>query len=97
MNEHDTIDLVLEGGGAKGVGLVGAVARILQDREVARVAGTSAGAIVAGLVAAGYSGTDLDKAMRKFPFRRIPHRMKLKQTRLTRSILACSVRPYPPM
>lgn len=47
-------DLVLEGGGARGVALGGAVAA-LADRGVAsrRVAGTSAGAIVAALLAAG--------------------------------------------
>lgn len=46
-------DLVLEGGGVKGAGLAGAVS-VLQGRyDFHRVAGTSAGAIVAGLVAAG--------------------------------------------
>ena len=47
-------DVVLEGGGAKGVALAGAVAGLV-DRgvQVQRVAGTSAGAIVAALVAAG--------------------------------------------
>jgi NTE family protein len=47
-------DLVLEGGGVKGIALVGAV-DVLEERgyEVQRVAGTSAGAIVGALVAAG--------------------------------------------
>jgi NTE family protein len=46
-------DLVLEGGGVKGLGLVGAVA-VLDEAGYAfpRVAGTSAGAIVGALVAA---------------------------------------------
>lgn len=53
-------DVVLEGGGAKGVALAGAVAGLL-DRgvEVQRIAGTSAGAIVAALVAAGLPGDRL--------------------------------------
>lgn len=46
-------DLVLEGGGVKGIALVGAVAA-LRDRgyEFGRIAGTSAGAIVAAMAAA---------------------------------------------
>ena len=46
-------DLVLEGGGVKGAGLAGAVHRLAQDYTFHRVAGTSAGAIVAAFVAAG--------------------------------------------
>lgn len=47
------VDLVLEGGGVKGIGLVGAVLTLSDKGYVfPRVAGTSAGAIVASLVAA---------------------------------------------
>lgn len=47
-------DVVLEGGGAKGVALAGAVAGLVDGGlDVQRVAGTSAGAVVAALVAAG--------------------------------------------
>jgi len=46
-------DLVLEGGGVKGIGLVGAVLTMSDKGYVfPRVAGTSAGAIVASLIAA---------------------------------------------
>lgn len=46
-------DLVLEGGGVKGIGLVGAVLTLADSGYVfPRVAGTSAGAIVASLIAA---------------------------------------------
>ena len=46
-------DLVLEGGGVKGIGLVGAASVLGEHRYVfPRVAGTSAGAIVASLIAA---------------------------------------------
>lgn len=46
-------DLVLEGGGVKGIALVGAIS-VLEERgyEFQRVAGTSAGTIVGSLVAA---------------------------------------------
>jgi len=52
-------DLVLSGGGVKGVGLVGAVVRLMEAGYRAnRVAGTSAGSIVGAIVAAGaMSGT----------------------------------------
>lgn len=47
------VDLVLEGGGVKGIGLVGAVSTLSEKGYVfPRVAGTSAGAIVASLIAA---------------------------------------------
>src|SRR5205085_11254575 len=46
-------DLVLEGGGVKGIGLLGAVLTLVDaGYTFPRVAGTSAGAIVAALVAA---------------------------------------------
>ena len=58
------VDLVLEGGGVKGIGLVGAIA-VLEERgfTFAQVAGTSAGAAIGSLVAAGMSATDLHAAM----------------------------------
>jgi NTE family protein len=53
-------DLVFEGGGVKGIGLAGAF-RTLNDHgyQPQCVAGTSAGAITASLVAAGYTGAEL--------------------------------------
>lgn len=55
-------DLVLEGGGVKGIGLAGAVQRLVDaGYRFNRVAGTSAGAITAGLVAAmTHAGAPLD-------------------------------------
>ncbi len=57
-------DLVLEGGGVKGIALAGAIT-VLMERgyEFKRVAGTSAGSIVGALVAAGFSHDDLISAM----------------------------------
>ncbi len=56
-----SVDLVFEGGGVKGIGLAGAFA-VLDEQGYAPhcVAGTSAGAITAALVAAGYSGSELE-------------------------------------
>jgi len=57
-------DLVLEGGGVKGIALAGAVA-VLEERgyRFHKVAGTSAGAIVGALVAAGAPGKRLREIM----------------------------------
>lgn len=64
-------DLVLEGGGVKGIALVGAIS-VLEDAgyRFNRVAGTSAGAIVAALVAAGHTGADLVEQMRSIDYRK---------------------------
>src|SRR5882724_4057614 len=66
-----TCDLVMEGGGVKGVGLVGALS-VLNERgySVRRVAGTSAGAIVGSLTAAGMTVADLRKTMTNLDYKR---------------------------
>jgi NTE family protein len=62
-------DLVFEGGGVKGIGLAGGYAAIEQRGFAPKgVAGTSAGAITAALVAAGYSSTELDQTVLELPF-----------------------------
>src|SRR5664279_1512538 len=56
-----SVDLVFEGGGVKGIGLAGAFAALDEQGYAPHcVAGTSAGAITAALVAAGYSGSELE-------------------------------------
>src|SRR5919106_1773431 len=53
VGEDLRADLVLEGGGVKGIALVGAVSRLVAEGySFPRVAGTSAGALVAALLAA---------------------------------------------
>lgn len=54
------INAVFEGGGVKGIALIGAVC-CLEDRgyKFENLAGTSAGSIVASLLAVGYSGKEL--------------------------------------
>jgi NTE family protein len=63
------LNLVLEGGGVKGIGLVGALARLEEEKiEIAGVAGTSAGAIVASLFAAGYGSDELREVLTQKDF-----------------------------
>jgi NTE family protein len=62
-------DLVFEGGGVKGIGLAGAYAALSERGfEPKCVAGTSAGAITAALVAVGYSSAELDRILLELPF-----------------------------
>jgi NTE family protein len=68
-------DLVLEGGGMKGIGLGGAVGALMRaGYEFPRVAGTSAGAIVGALVAAGIGEPELVGAMARLEYARVPDR-----------------------
>ena len=54
------VDLVCEGGGMKGIGLAGAFSTLEeQGWKAQNVAGTSAGAITAAVIAAGYSADEL--------------------------------------
>jgi NTE family protein len=64
-------DLVLEGGGVKGIGLVGAI-KVFGDAgyRFRRVAGTSAGAIVGSLAAAGVQPAQLEEIMHGLDYRR---------------------------
>lgn len=56
-------DLVLSGGGVKGIGLVGAVVALMEAGYTAqRVSGTSAGSIVGAIVAAASEGNRLGPA-----------------------------------
>jgi NTE family protein len=64
-------DLVLEGGGVKGAGLVGAISVLATQPDpysFRRVAGTSAGAIVASMLAAGLSIDEMTNIMMELDF-----------------------------
>lgn len=62
-------DAVFEGGGIKGIGLVGAASALEKSGyKFINVAGSSAGSIVAALIAAGYCSDDLEKEMLKLNY-----------------------------
>ena len=64
-------DLVLEGGGVKGSGLVGAITALASAAEpytIHRVAGASAGAIVASMLAAGHDAAAMKTIMTDLDF-----------------------------
>ncbi len=71
METLDKVDAVFEGGGVKGIGLVGAL-ETLEKRgvQLQNVVGTSAGAIVAALAAAGYSAEQLRAILQELDYRK---------------------------
>ena len=69
-HDEKRVDLVFEGGGVKGIGLAGAVSTLL-DRgfQPQNLAGASAGAITAALVAAGYTPQELKRIILELDYR----------------------------
>jgi NTE family protein len=65
-------DAVFEGGGVKGIGLVGAL-KIMEGAGYSwrNVAGTSAGSIVAALVAAGYTASETEKILKGLDYKKM--------------------------
>jgi NTE family protein len=62
-------DAVFEGGGVKGIGLVGAVSVIENEGYVLEnLAGTSAGAIIASLLAVGYSAKEIKRELEQLDY-----------------------------
>lgn len=62
-------NLVLAGGGVKGIGHIGAICALeKQGYRFHKLAGSSAGAIVASLLAAGYHGDELKKLMQDLDY-----------------------------
>ncbi|MDQ3669482.1 MAG: patatin-like phospholipase family protein [Actinomycetota bacterium] len=67
---ENRVDLVLEGGGVKGVGLAGAYSVLIeQGFDIANVAGTSAGAITAAAIAAGFTPDELRQITLELDYR----------------------------
>jgi NTE family protein len=62
-------DAVFEGGGVKGIAFVGAIQETeARGYRFQRLAGTSAGSMVAALLAAGYNGEDLEQLLGEVSF-----------------------------
>ena len=66
-------NLALKGGGVKGIAYAGAL-KVLEKagiyNGIEKVSGTSAGAIVAGMIAVGYSGEEIEELMHGLDFRK---------------------------
>lgn len=60
------IDCVFSGGGVKAFAFIGAIESIAQNNfQIERTAGTSAGAIISGLLTAGYTNDEIRKMMKE--------------------------------
>jgi NTE family protein len=78
-----TADLVLSGGGVKGIALAGAVAALnAAGYHARRVSGTSAGALVGALVAAGLTGHALTESAMRIDYGRFADRVPLDRVPL---------------
>ncbi|MCS7461664.1 patatin-like phospholipase family protein [Paenibacillus doosanensis] len=77
------INAVFEGGGVKGIALAGAV-QSAEQRGLTfhQVAGTSSGAIVASLVAAGYTAEEMKKVIIATPFSAFMQRAPIFNTKV---------------
>lgn len=72
-------DAVFEGGGVKAIGFIGAVCRLEESGFTwENTAGTSAGAVVASLLAVGYRGIELKKIMMGMNFSKFADKSSLK-------------------
>jgi len=77
------INAVFEGGGVKGIALTGAVqAAERRGLSFHQVAGTSSGAIVASLVAAGYTAEEMKRVIMETPFSAFLQRSKVFDTKI---------------
>ncbi len=69
--DNKIINLVLAGGGVKGVSLVGAISALeAAGYRINRAAGSSAGAIVAGLLMAGFTSAELTELLQNVSYKK---------------------------
>ncbi len=73
-------DAVFEGGGMRGIGIVGALTYLeKQGYEWQRFAGTSVGAVIAALLVSGYRAADMKKIISQMNFENFLYRDKLQK------------------
>ncbi len=62
-------DAVFEGGGVRGIAFLGAIQAMEEEKvEWQRLAGTSAGAVIAALLASGYKSDEIRDKMNDIDF-----------------------------
>ncbi len=81
-------DAVFQGGGVKAIGFVGAICKFEQlGYQWENLAGTSAGAIIASLLAVGYSGIELKNIISTLDYNKFLDKNKLQSLPLVGKIL----------
>lgn len=74
-NSNRTLNLILSGGGIKGVAFIGAYEELEKRyRGFGNIAGVSAGALFGSLIGAGYTARELFKILREFDFSKLKNR-----------------------
>lgn len=69
MNIINPLNLVLSGGGIKGIAFVGAYEELERRyRKFGNIAGVSAGALIGALIGAGYTSRELIRILKEFDF-----------------------------
>ena len=82
-------DLVCKGGGVKGIALVGALSYFEECGYVwKKVAGTSVGAIIASLVAVGYSASEIKDIMYNLDYKKFTDKNALQSVPFVGSLLS---------
>lgn len=81
-------DAVFEGGGARGIAFVGAIQAMEEEQvEWQRIAGTSAGAVIAALLASGYKSYEIRKHLQELDFSKLRGRTILNRIPIFGSLL----------
>lgn len=81
INIKKDINLVLQGGGIKGLAYVGAL-RYLEENNynINYIAGSSVGAIIGSLICAGYDSYELEDIINKLSYKDLASKNKLRET-----------------
>lgn len=81
-------DAVFEGGGARGIAFVGAIQAMEEEQvEWQRIAGTSAGAVIAALLASGYKSYEIRKFISELDFSKLRGRSFMNRIPIIGSLL----------
>jgi NTE family protein len=81
-------DAVFEGGGARGIAFVGAIQAMEEEKvEWQRIAGTSAGAVIAALLASGYKSYEIRKHLSELDFSKLRGRTFINRIPIFGSLL----------
>jgi NTE family protein len=73
------IDAIFEGGGVKGISFCGAISYLEeQDYTFNNLAGTSAGSIIASLLAIGYTGSEIKQILERLDYNKFMGKDKLQ-------------------
>ncbi|MFJ5622816.1 patatin-like phospholipase family protein [Peribacillus loiseleuriae] len=86
------VDAVFEGGGVRGIAFIGAIQAMEEEKvEWKRLAGTSAGAVVAALLASGYKSYEIRDRLSEFDFSKLRGRTIVNRVPIVGTFLALMV------